>query len=94
MLATVLSLMLSVPETPRDVRFLGSSAAQMWCNRQTAENGRTCKVQSVLFSAKEDLYVMGATAFLILAGDPAVLTLRYRAGIWYVEDVMIQYKDN
>lgn len=88
----VLSVLLSnTPDRPVDIRETGTAAAQMWCNKQRALFGIQCMVKDSFFSAAEDVYYMGGVFLLVMHGDPAVLTMRYRSGKWFYEDLSVQY---
>jgi hypothetical protein len=82
------TVLLSAPDVAPDPRKTGHMAASMWCYKQTVEQGRPCQVKAIYFSAKDDLLVLGAAVFVELMGTPMVLTMRYRYGTWYIDDLL------
>jgi hypothetical protein len=89
--ALVTLALASVPNKPAEIRDTGTAAAKIWCNKQKTTFGITCVVQESFFSAKEDAYYMGGVFLLTIHGDPAVLTMRYRSGNWYYEDISVLF---
>lgn len=84
-------LIANVPDKPAEIRDTGTAAAQIWCNKQRTTFGIQCQVKESFFSAKENAYYMGGVFLLVMHGDPAVLTMRYRSGNWYYEDISVLF---